>query len=274
VPRTDDIGWFWQLQNVPDSPHTRYLYQLLASHTFQEGLKNYRDLRIMQRNLEGWRTSLDAFGSMISAREQAAIEREPRRQALLAKTDLPALEERQLELAARAQVIRNDHDAAALATGDEARQWAALERIEQTIAAMPAGPQRDSLAERARVLRGTLLWRFDAEYKVRLRSVEKGLQDSADELAEARLRMGLVQEASVTAPQNTAAFAARVSELAARIDALAPRLAAAADAQERVLADIAVGELDAQKTRLASYATQAQFALASIYDSAATGGTK
>jgi tetratricopeptide (TPR) repeat protein len=265
VPRTNDVGWFWQLQKVPDAPHTRYLYQLLASHEFQEGLKNYRDLRIMQRNLEGWRTSLEAFDSMIAAREQAAM---------LSKTDLPALEARQMELAARAQVIRNDHDVAALASGEEARQWAALGRIEQTIAAMPAGPQRDSLAERARVLRGTLLWRFDAEYKVRLRSVEKGLQDSADALAEAKLRMGLVQEASVTGPRNTAAFAGRVAGLAARIDELAPRLAAAADAQERVLADIAVGELDAQKKRLASYATQAQFALASIYDKAAAGGTK
>ncbi len=57
VPRRDprrrarrggDVGWFWQLKQVPDAPHTRYLYHLLASHEFQEGLKNYRDLRIMQ----------------------------------------------------------------------------------------------------------------------------------------------------------------------------------------------------------------------------------
>ena len=33
---------------------------------------------------------------------------------------------------------------------------------------MPPGPQRDALAERSRLLRGTQLWQFDAEYKVRL----------------------------------------------------------------------------------------------------------
>ena len=59
-------------RSVPDAPQTRYLYHLLASHEFQEGLKNYRDLRIMQRNLEGWRESLAAFDEMVEAREQAA----------------------------------------------------------------------------------------------------------------------------------------------------------------------------------------------------------
>jgi hypothetical protein len=274
VPRTNDVGWFWQLQAVPDAPRTRYLYQLLASHRFQEGLKNYRDLRIMQRNLEQWRTSLEAFDSMISAREQAALEREPRRQALLAKIDLPALAARQAELAARTNQIKASHDVSALATGDEARQWQALEQIEKTIESLPAGPQRDSLVERARLLRGTLVWRFDSEYKVRLRSVEKGLQDSADALAETRLRVALLQQEGGTAPGNTAAFAARVSGLSGRIDEIAPRLEATANAQERVLANIAIGELEAQKRRLASYATQAQFALASLYDSAAAGGAK
>lgn len=271
VPRTDDIGWFWQLQKVPDAPHTRYLYQLMASHTFQEGLKNYRDLRIMQHNLDGWRTSLDAFDAMIVARGEAAAQREPKLQAVLASTDLGALEARQMELAARAQVIAADHDVGALATGEEARQWQELQAVDAAVRSLPAGPQRDALADRARILRGTLQWRFDAQYKPRLRALSQGVDDTADQLAEARLRLGLVKEAAETAPRNTAAFAARVAELAARIDDLTPRLASAATAQERVLADIAVGELEAQKQRLASYATQARFALASLYDEAAAG---
>jgi hypothetical protein len=75
APQDETVGWFWQLQNVPDAPHTRYLYHLLASHEFQEGLKNYRDLRIMQRNLERSRESLAAFDHMVEAREMAAAYR-------------------------------------------------------------------------------------------------------------------------------------------------------------------------------------------------------
>jgi hypothetical protein len=274
VPRTSDVGWFWQLQKVPDAPQTRYLYQLLASHEFQEGLKNYRDLRVMQRNLERWRDSLEAFDGMIAAREQAAVDREPRRQALLASTDIAAFGQRQAELAARAAGIESRRDVAALATDDEARQWQALERVEAALQTMPEGSQRDSLAERARVLRGTLLWRFDADYKVRMRKVRTGLRDTADALAEAKLRIGMVQEAGESAPRNTAAFSQRVAGLAARIDELTPRIDATAAAQERVLANVAVSELETQKARLASYATQAQFALASLYDGAAAGGTR
>jgi tetratricopeptide (TPR) repeat protein len=215
VPRTYEVGWFWQLQKVPDAPHTRYLYQLLASHEFQEGLKNYRDLRIMQRNLDRWRDSLEAFDGMISAREQAMIDQDPRTQALLARTDIPAFERRQAELVARASAIESGGDV----------------------------------------------------------SVRTGLRETADALAEAKLRLGLLQGGGGTAPRDAAGFGQRVAGLAARIDEITPRIDATAAAQERVLASIAVNELEAQKRRLANYATQAQFALASLYDVAAGGGT-
>ena len=71
--------------------------------------------------------------------------------------------------------------------------------------------------------------------------------------------------------RNTAGFASRIRELDARVDDIGPRIDAAGVAQERVLADIAVRELESQKRRLASYATQAQFALAAIYDGATAG---
>ena len=233
VPRTNDLGWFWQLQKVPDAPHTRYLYQLLAAHEFQEGLKNYRDLRIMQRNLDRWRDSLEAFDGMISAREQAMIGHEARAQALQAGTEIPALEQRQAELVARASALEAGRDVAALATGDEALRWQGM-----------------------------------------MRSVRTGLVETADALAEARLRLGLLQEIGATAPGGAADFGQRVAGLAARIDEITPRIDATAAAQERVLADIAVSELEAQKRRLANYATQAQFALAALYDGAAAGGTQ
>jgi tetratricopeptide (TPR) repeat protein len=272
APPSKDVGWFWQLQTVSDAPHTRYLYHLLASHEFQEGLKNYRDLRIMQGNLERWRSSLEAFDAMITAREQAAVEREPRKQQVLASTDIAALEQRQAELVGRAAAIESSHDVPALATADEARQWQALGQVEAALQAMPDGPQREGLADRARVLRGTLLWKLDTDYKVRLRKLHTGLRDTAVALAEAKRRVSLIEQAGDLAPRNTAGFAARVDELAARIAKIAPRIDATAAAQEQVLAHLAVDELEAQKVRLASYTTQAQFALASLYDGAAAGG--
>jgi DNA-binding transcriptional MerR regulator len=274
APPNETVGWFWQLQNVPDAPHTRYLYHLLASHEFQEGLKNYRDLRIMQRNLERSRESLAAFGHMVEAREMATNARAPRKTEVLANTDLEDLLQRQDALTERVAAIAANRDVAALATDAERKQWAALQRIEHVLAGLPPGPQRDALAERARLLRGTQLWHFDAEYKVRLRRAEQALRETGASLAEARERVALVEQADRSAPQHTAGFARRVTDLAQRVDVIGPRIDATAAAQQQMLANVAVQELEAQKRRLASYAMQAQFALASLYDGATAGAAQ
>jgi tetratricopeptide (TPR) repeat protein len=271
APDSDAIGWMWQLQKLPDSPQTRYLYHLLASHEFQEGLKNYRDLRIMQRNLDGWSESLGAFDEMVATRELASSEREPRRTATLAGADLDGFASQQAALEQRVAEIVSRRDVAALATDAEARGWLRLEDIQARIAMLPEGEKREALAERERLLRGVLLWQMDAAYKARLRRVATDLRETGAQLAEARSRVQLVELAGVAAPRDTRTFASRVNELSERVDEIGPRIDAARAAQERVLAAIAVQELEAQKRRLASYATQAQFALAALYDGASAG---
>ncbi len=271
APGSDAIGWMWQLQKLPDSPQTRYLYHLLASHEFQEGLKNYRDLRIMQRNLDGWSESLNAFDEMVATREQASGEREPRRTATLANANLDGLASQQAALEQRVAAIESSRDVAALGTDAEARDWRQLDEVQARIAMLPEGAKREAVEERERLLRGVLLWQMDAAYKARLRRVTTDLRETGTLLAEARSRVQLVELAGVAAPRDTSAFASRVNELATRVDEIGPRIDATLAAQERVLAAIAVNELEAQKRRLASYATQAQFALAALYDGASAG---
>jgi hypothetical protein len=268
------IGWLWQLQRAPDAAHTRYLYQLLASHEFQEGLKNYRDLRIMQRNLARWAGSLDAFEEMVAARESAAATREPRKVEFLAATDLEALRQRRDGLEARVNQAAEARDVVALATRAEAAQWRSLDELAARIEALPPGDKRDALAERARLLRGTLAWHLDAEYKLRLSRLRTAIHDTGAALAEAGGRYSRVEQAGDFAPLHNADLAMWVRGLADRMARLQPRIDAAAGAQERLLAGIAIRELEAQKARLASYATQAQFALAALYDGAASGGAR
>jgi len=272
MPPGERPGWFWQLEKLPDAPHTRYLYHLLASHEFQEGLKNYRDLRLMQANLGRWTESLEAFGAMIEARELAASQREPRRQDALAATDVDAFKARSQELMERFALVESSRDVAALASPAESVQWQALARIDATVAAMPPGARRDEFATRARLLRGALQWELDRAYKVRATNVRRDLRQSQAALAEVESRLGALGNAGELVPRNTQEFAGRVAELADRVARITPQIDATALAQERALAGIAVAELKAQQKRLGSYATQAQFALASLYDGAGNGG--
>ena len=69
---------------------------------------------------------------------------------------------------------------------------------------------------------------------------------------------------------RTEEFARRVATLQPRIDDLSARLEVTGQAQNRYLASIAIKEPETQKQRLAAYSLQARFALASIYDKAAT----
>jgi hypothetical protein len=267
-------GWYWQLTNLPDAPETRYLYHLLASHTFQEGLKNYRDLKIMQRNLASWALSVEAFDNMIDARRKAFEQRLPALRETLDGVDLDALEARKNELESRVAAIERDSDIVGLATARELEQWRKVERLERVLArADQNDPLVQEMREKTRLVRGTLLWDFNSSYKARLWRARKELRELDVAYKEARRRSVLVERARDEYPARTEAFAARVAGLLPRIETLSARLALAAEAQNRYLASIAIRELESQKERLASYSLQARFALASIYDRAASTGS-
>jgi len=71
-------------------------------------------------------------------------------------------------------------------------------------------------------------------------------------------------------PDTFRAFDQRVYGLEPRIETLKMRIGDAMAEQRAFLQAIAVGELQAQQRRLDTYTVQARFALAAIYDRAAT----
>lgn len=67
-----ELGWEWKVQDLTDTPETYFLQSLLAEHRYQEPLKNYRDMRMLSRNIAAWRTRLDAV-----EQNWTSTEREP-----------------------------------------------------------------------------------------------------------------------------------------------------------------------------------------------------
>jgi len=270
--KADKVGWYWQLASLPDAPETRYLYHLLATHEFQEGLKNYRDLLLMQRNLATWSLSVEAFENMVDTRRRAYALRTPVLQQTLDTVDLDAMENHKNEMESRLTGIERDNDIAALATDREHEQWQKIERIEKVLAsADQSDPLVQEMREKTRLLRGRLLWDFNAGYKARVWRTHKELRELDVAYGEARRRWVLVERAREDYPARTEEFAGRVANLQPRIAALSAKLAAAAKSENQYLASVAIKELESQKERLAAYSLQARYALASIYDRAASG---
>jgi hypothetical protein len=194
------------------------------------------------------------------------------REQALAQTDLDAKATELEQLAARLAAVESQRDLRSLATSAERQQWDALDRTDARIATLPDDARRAEFNERARLLRGTLTWAADRDFKVRVAQARRDLAAARTQLAQAREHYAGIGATADLVPRNTGGFAGRVAELRRRIDRMGPAVDAAAVAQERVLADLAVGELKAQQRRLASYANQAQFALAALYDGAASHG--
>jgi hypothetical protein len=262
-------GWFWQLKALPDAPQSRYLYSVLADNDFQEGLKNYRDLAFMQGTLRHWDESMEAFAAMTDTRARAYAERLPRTDALL-QTDAPLrLREARARVGSNLDAIETTADVVALGTPKERAQWARVERLQEQLASLPAGEALDQARDKLRLIRGALYWQLDAEFKARSYEQRRSLRELDAALEELPTRWVRVQQARATVPSDTDEFSARIAALAARVQTVRSRLADASQQQNQYLEGVAVAELRAQQQRLDSYALQARFALAGIYDRAA-----
>jgi hypothetical protein len=272
--KKDTLTWYWQLKTLPDAPESRYLYQLLASNEFQEGLKNYRELNFMSRNLDDWREDVAAFDDMLDTRQEAYNERVPKADAVMAATDLDALTQRRVEFESRINEIEKSNDVAALGTPEEQRTWQRVRRIEDFLAAHPDDPDLAEMREKLRLMKGVMYWRLSGSFKARLWNERRSVKELEANLKETQKRSVLVSQARAGIPVNTGAYGARVSAMRVRIDQLQQRLADLSAQQNRFLQALAIRELEGQKQRILTYQIQARYELAAIYDHAANDKPK
>jgi hypothetical protein len=265
-------GWYWKLDDLPDGVEARYLYHLLATHAFQEGLKNYRDLRYLSQNLDRWRQNVDVFRDMLDTRETAYYERLPRIQASLGRADVEALIGRKLDFDARLNNVEQNGDSLALATTAEFGLWGEIASLERTPALTADIPEAAEVRDKVDLLKGVLQWDLDRQFKERLWNARRDVRQTGEALVETQRARRSVDQVMREEPGRFAAFDERVTNLGPRIDVLQARVDAAMNAQRAFLQSIAVNELRAQRERLQTYTVQARFALAAIYDLSSTVG--
>ncbi len=149
-----------------------------------------------------------------------------------------------------------------------------MQRVEAALAGAPATAENAELRARLALVKGVLYYRLDEAFGARSWQAQRSLRDLGLALNEAHSRWIRVERARRNMPVNTGEFADRVSALRERIAALQTRLVAAEERQNTYLAQLAVHELEQQKDRLAAYQVQARFALATMYDRAASAARR
>ncbi|HEY5643365.1 MAG TPA: tetratricopeptide repeat protein [Woeseiaceae bacterium] len=268
----DSAGWYWRLEALPEGPEARYLFHLLATHQFQEGLKNYRDLSYLYRNLDGWQQNVDVYAYMLDTRRQAYEERLPRVEEALARADLDGMVDRKLEFDSTLNNIEESHDWLALATRDEFAMWGEITGLDSSPALRSGIPEAAEVGDKVRLIKGVMQWNLERDFGDRLWRIRRDLRQSGEVLVAAQRARRQIDESMRNEPARFAELSGRVEGLSPRIEGMKMRVADALSRQRGYLQRIAIGELQAQKERLDIYTVQARFALAAIYDISATAG--
>ncbi|MDJ0812962.1 MAG: hypothetical protein QNJ23_04485 [Woeseiaceae bacterium] len=266
-------GWYWRLEALPEGPEARYLYLMLASHEFQEGLKNYRDLHYLNRNLDSWRGSIDVFANMLETRKEAYDERLPRIEDALARADIDELVQRKFEFDSELDRIEREFDWLAFANEREFENWSEISEFASNPALNADIPEAAEVREKVELLQGVLQWELEKQFKDRLWRARRDVRETGESLVEAQRARRQIDDTMRDEALRFEDFSNRVYGLGPKIDDMQLQVAEAMGSQRAFLQSIAVGELQAQKQRLDVYTVQARFALAAIYDLAASTGS-
>jgi len=265
-----DANWVVRLRELPETPETYYLLELMASHDFQASLKNYLDLEQLRRKLSTWEGGLDAFEEIIERRRAyyqpllPGIDREFRRLDSQMRLRLEQRDHIERRLQAMLTGPRPDY----LATAEERVLRARIGRLEQRLAAADAAAPGE-IEARIRRLRGVIDWNVYTDYDRRFTEAHKNLRELNREIDLLKRQYTTFVRTRQAATQSYEGYddairrqRSRIAEARAKVEVLMAR-------QGHMLEVMAVNELTGRRERLEGYQVKARFALADSYDRAA-----
>jgi tetratricopeptide (TPR) repeat protein len=271
-PRTG-YGWLQQLDLDTDSPVLHYQVTLMASHNFQEGIKNYRDLLFLRRNLDDWATSITAYDDMLATRESRYQSHLPAVDHVLNANTIETLQQHYAALSNTVTSIESTGNSIGLANAAETRQLQTLSGIKKQLANLPDTPEIRNLRDKQKLLNGIVYWQVNSEYKQRLWQTRQQLSELETLIHQTGKATGKLEPADIETPAGFSGFDKQISNQKTALKQLQTRTADASMAQGVLLEQLAVNELEAQKKRIDTYIIQARFALAQTYDSSLSNPT-
>jgi predicted nucleic acid-binding Zn-ribbon protein len=270
-----DANWVVRLRQLPQTPETYYLLDLMASHDFQTSLKNYLDLEDLRKRLSAWEEDLAAFEEIIATRRAYY-------QPLL-----PAIDHRfrQLDSQMRLRLEQRDHIAQRLdamltaprpdylATSGERMAGERINRIEQQLKGR-TDAAAGKIRARIRRLRGVLKWQVYTEYDRRFTEAHKHLRDLDVQVDRMKKQYAAFVRTRQAATQSYEGYDGTIRRLRYRIREGSDKVKTLMARQGHQIEVMAVNELRQRRDRLSEFQIKARFAMADSYDRATTANTQ
>jgi hypothetical protein len=270
-----DSDWVVKLRELPDTPETYYLLDLMASHDFQESLKNYLDLQQLRRKLDGWEGDLDAFEEIVGQRRDyyepllPDIDRQFRQLDSQMRQRLDQRDRIEQRLEAMLVVPRPDY----LVTARERIIGEQIAHLEQKLAAGgTAAP--GTVAARIKRLRGVLHWNVHTEYDKRFTEAYEHLRDLNHEIQMLERQYDSFVRTRQAATQSYQGYDEVISRQRHLMGKAREKVEELMARQGRMLETMAVSELTARRKRLSDFRIKARFAMAESYDRATRDQTQ
>ena len=264
-----DADWVVKLRKLPQTPETYYLLDLMASHNFQESLKNYLDLEELRKKLETWKNDLDAFEEIIEKRRDyyqpllPAIDREFRRLDSKMRLRLEQRDRIQQRLKNMLVVPRPDY----LATSKERIISERIAQMEKNLSAC-GSTVPEGIRARIKRLKGLLHWNIYTEYDRRFTEAYAHLRDLNQEVERLKRQYTAFVRTRQAATQSYEGYDNVIRRLRFQIQKARKKVGEFMARQGQMLESMAVNELTKRRDRLAAFQIKVRFATADSYDRA------
>lgn len=264
-----DRNWVIRLRELPETPETYYLKELMASNDFQSSLQNYFDLDELRKRLEAWDESLDADEEIIALRrkyyEPLLPEIDKRFRALDSQLRLRMEQRQRLDDRLKHMLVAPRPDF--LATADERvlrEQLVQLERQHKD----DVGAGAEDIRHRIQRINGRMHWDIHTTYDQRLTDAYKHLHQLDDDVAHLKKIYASFVRARQVATQSYKGYDEQIRQARIRARDAREKVVALMTRQGHQLELMAINELEQRRTRLEDYQVQARFAMAESYDRA------
>jgi hypothetical protein len=264
-----DKNWLINLRNLPDTPETFYMVQMLASHDFQTSLKNYFDLAELKRKMGMWLVYLDSFEDMIGIRsayyEPLLPGIDEKFRLLDSKMKLRIAQRDSIDRRLKKMLIAPRPDF--LATVDERLTLQDIDSLEKKLARQGKLNDPATLHRIAR-LRGSITWNIHTEYQDRFTEADRHLRQLGEHVEKLQTSYKSFVRTRQAATQSYKGYDNKIQTLRAKIHQAQDRVDVLMARQGHMIEIMAINELEQRRHRLEKYQVKARFAMAESYDRA------
>jgi predicted negative regulator of RcsB-dependent stress response len=264
-----DRNWLVNIRELPEEPETYYLLDLLASHDFQEALKNYLDLAELRIKVSAWLRSLDVYEDIIEIRRNYYTPLLP-----VVEKDFKALDSRiKLRLEQRERVSQRLQGMLIarrpeyLASSDERAAGDSLARLRVYLDAH-ANLDTTETSQRIARLQGLLQWQINTEYDARLTETFEHLRTLDEYIDKLNKTYNSFIRTRQAATQSYEGYEIPIRQFRTRLQQAEVKLNGIMARQGRMMEVMAINELEKRRQKLEDYQIKARFALAESYDRA------